>query len=200
MPSTKGVEVFIRKNPLTDKEWLGLIEARRELIKPYLDSITLPELGSLECLKIDTYMHALNNNAPSLTEDEQLSLKTQGLFFKQPRSVVKEISGKGCLFSSGGITWVWGLTRSGLWVLVTINFIGELGYKNRGYERAETVEIVESDLSTIVAITKEEPQQMWKELGETIKGFAEHHKPLYNQMLRLAQMVEIEELALELVP
>ncbi|OGZ32542.1 MAG: hypothetical protein A3H02_00150 [Candidatus Niyogibacteria bacterium RIFCSPLOWO2_12_FULL_41_13] len=207
MPSTKGLEVFVRKNQLIDEEWFGLIEARRELIKPHLDSFTLPELGTLECMRSETsFTHMLRLDIATTIGDERFSLKTQGIFRIQPWSAVERIPNSGHRPPPGGVNCpdgtmrVWGLTRSGLWVLVTIGFVGENGYKDRGYERARTVEIVETDLPAIATKTKEKPQRMWKELGKVIKGFAEHRKSLYNQALNLAQMVEVEELAFSLIP
>lgn len=206
MPSTKGLEVFVRKNQLADEEWFGLIEARRELIKPHLDSFTLPELGALKCMQYDIFTSMLRSDVSTTTGDERFSLKTQGIFRMQPWSAVERIPNSGYCAPPGGVNCpdgtmrVWGLTRSGLWLLVTIGFVGEPGYKGRGCERARTVEIVETDLPTIVAKTKEEPQWMWEELGKVIKGFAEHRKALYSQALSLARMVEAEELAFSLIP
>ena len=50
MPSTKGLEILLRNTLLTNEEWLRLLEARRDLVRPYLDKFTLPALGSLRCL------------------------------------------------------------------------------------------------------------------------------------------------------
>lgn len=205
MPSTKGLEVFVRKDQFADEEWFGLIEARRELIKPHLDSFTLPELGSLECMWSESrFMHMLRLDVSTSTGDERFSLKTQGIFHVQSWSAVERITNSGYYLPagvnySGGTKRVWGLTRSGLWTLVTIGFVDEVGYKGRGYERARTVEIVEADLPTIATKTKEKPQRMWEELGKVIKDFAEHRKSLYDQALNIARMVEIEELAFSLV-
>ncbi len=207
MPSTKGLEVFVRRSQLTDEEWFGLIESRRELIKPHLDLFTLPELGALECMRSESSStHKLRLDVSITTGDEQFSLKTQGIFRIQPWSAIERIPNSDYRPSPGGVNYpdrtmrVWGLTRSGMWVLVTIGFVDEDGYKGRGYERAMTIEIVKADLPTIAAKTKEKPQQMWKELGKAIKSFMEHRESLYNQALNLARMVEIEELAFSLIP
>jgi hypothetical protein len=206
MPSIKGLELLIRKSQPTDKQWVRLIEARRDLIKPYLDSFTLTELGTLECLRRETFKHALRLDISTTTGDERFSLKTQGIFCVQPYSAVEKIPQSNCFFPercsgcSNGKMRVWGLTRSGIWVLVTIDFVGECGYKNRGYERATDVEIVEADLPVIIKETKEKPQQMWEELGKAIIDFAEKRELLYRQVANLAKMVRIEELALSLIP
>lgn len=205
MPSTKGLEVLVRKDRLTGEEWIGLVEARRELIKPHLDSFTFPELGALECLRSEVnFEHAIQSDGPAVTGDERFSLKTQGIFRVQSWSAMERIPKSGYIAPPGGISCpdgtmrVWGLTRSGLWVLASIGFAGGYGYKGRGYERATTVDIAEADLSTIIAETKEDPQEIWKELGDVIKRLAERRKALYDQAVNLARMVMIEELALSL--
>ena len=206
MPPYKGLEMFVRRKQLTDEEWFSLIENRRELIKPHLDSFTLAELGSLKCLRSAHFSHELRLDAPALTGDKQFSLKTEGIFNAQTWSAVEKIPNSGYQPPPGGVNvrdgtmQVWGLTRSGFWILVAINFVGESGYKERGYERAKTVNITEADLPTIVAKTKEKPQQIWEDLGKTIKSWAEHRESLYNQALGFARMIEIEERIFSLIP
>ena len=207
MPSTKGLEVFVRKDRIADEEWLDLIEARRELIKPHLDSFTLPELGSVKCLRNENFMHELRFDISTSTGDPRFSLKTQGVFSMQPWGAVERIPNSGYrpwptdghVNCPDGIIQIWGLTRSGLWVLITVEFIGKEGYKDRGYERANTVHIVEADLPTIIAKTKEKPQRMWEQLGNVIRSFAVHRKWLYDQASYLVWTVEAEELALSLI-
>lgn len=206
MPSTKGLEVLVRKNSLTDDEWLSLIEARRELIKPHLDSFTLAELGSFPCLTSESvHYHEIKLDNPIVVGEEPFSLKTQGIFDMQPWQAVERIpnpdykrfhAGARCL---SGTLLLWGLTRSGLWVLVTVRFVGENGYKDRGNERAESVEIIETDLPTIIAKTKSNPQDMWKKLGRAVKESAEKRENLYKMARNLARMVNVEELALQTI-
>ena len=205
MVSTQGLELFIRKDRLSDEEWFVLIEARRSLIKPYLNTFTLPELGSLKCLCRASFTHELSMDCPEIGGDEKFSLETQGIFYPQPWSAIERIPNSGLRPRPGdvscpdGIMQVWGLTRSGLWILAEVRFVGEAGYKRRGYERAKTVVIRQVDLSTIISKTKEEPQKMWRDLGEVIKEWAEFRERLYNQALNIARMVGIEELALSLI-
>jgi len=197
MPSTKGLETFVRKKQITDEEWDDLIEDRRELIKPHLDFFTLPELGSLFCVKDgESCQHELKYDVSVSTGDPRFSLKTQGIFRKQPWCSVKQPS-----IDRYGTMRVWGLARSGLWVLVTIGFIEE-DKDSHGFKvgRAINVDIVESDLSTIVRETNQEPQLIWEELGKAIQGWAESRKQIYDKALDLSLMVQFEELAFSLIP
>lgn len=206
MPSTNGLATLIRNTSLTREEWFELIELRRDTIRPYLDSMTLPELGDLKCLHSEGFERELRFSAATITGDKLLaSLKTQGIFFSPP-SAVERIPNSGFRPEPGGCTtpngtrWVWGLTRRGLWVLVTVTFVGEPGYKDRGSERATEINVVQSNLPAIAAKVKEEPQRMWERLGEFIKRVAAHRKALSDHAAELARMVEFEEMAFRHVP
>ena len=95
--------------------------------------------------------------------------------------------------------YVWGLTRDALWVLAEVTFTGDVGYKRRGYEKAQTVDIQESDLITIVDATKSGPEEIWKKLGEAIKGWVRFREGLYYQAFELGRVIEPEELMLSLI-
>ncbi len=204
MPNTEGLELLARKKPLTAGEWHQLIEARHSLIKPHLNSFTLSELGDLKCLRTETFSHELRFDSPTLIGDERFSLKTQGIF-DRPYSGIQRIPDSGFRGAPGegsipdGKMYIWGLTRNALWVLVEVTFKGEVRYKRRGYEKAETVDIQESDLITIVDMTKTELEEIWKHLGETVKGWVQSREHLYNVALELGRIVEIEELILSTI-
>ena len=193
MPSTNGLKMLVRKSNPTDEGWFGLKEPRHELIKPYLDSFTLPELGSLECLRNENSAHSLNSDNPAMIANDGLSLRTQGIFHGHWLEEGEEGWPNGRL--------AWGLTRSNLWILAMISLVREPGYKNRGYgyERAGIVTIVTSDLRTIMAKIKQ-PEKIWKGLGKTIRNWAERSKSRYEQAVHLAHIAEIEEQVLELIP
>ncbi|HZS43196.1 MAG TPA: hypothetical protein VFA52_03195 [Candidatus Paceibacterota bacterium] len=209
MPSinTEVLEKLVRPNQPTREEWVELIEARRKLIKSHLDKFTLPTLGKLECMKSESgFCHEISFDGPTTVGNENFSLETQGIFHLQPLQAVKTVPNSGYRsYPSGpsvpnGSKVVWGLTRSGLWVLATIHFIGLPGYKERGREKAEIIEIQQANLPTIIGATEEEPQQIWEKLGEAIKRWARRREELYNQALNLARVVEIEELSVSLIP
>ena len=206
-PSTRGLSALVRQSPLTNEDWFNLVEARRELIKPYLDSFTLPELGSLKCLRSElSFAHSLRHDAPKCSGDQRLSLATQGIFCEQPYGAIEKIPNSGYCAPPGGVSCpsgtklIWGLTRTNLWVLARICFVGESGYKERGYERAQTVEISESNPVEIAARTKEKLERMWEELGKAIKEWAQRRKQLCDEAANLSMMVGIEELALSKIP
>ena len=205
MPSTESIEILARQHPLTDDDWIQLIENRRELIKPHLDSSSLPTLGSLKCLRIEHWMSELEYGKET-SGDERFSLKTQGIFFLQPYGAMERVIRKGhrgepgSILPSAGTKKSWGLTRFGQWIICTIGFVGSSGYKGRGREVATDVGIVEADVIRILAETKTPPKEIWQMLGQTIKDFAGHQRKLYAQAQSLANMVEVDELLLRFVP
>jgi len=199
MPTTKGIELLVRKDPISDEEWYSLIEARRSLIKPHLNLFSLRELGNIQCLEQEgpTFLHGLYapfSDTPAVTGDTRFSLKTQGIFY-HPWSGDQR-SG----YPHDEMMYIWGLTRDGLWLLVEVKFKSEAGYKGRGYERAQTVHIQESDLPTIIAKTKSKPEEIWRVLSEAIKEWTRFRGRVYHEALELMRVIEAEELMLSLVP
>jgi hypothetical protein len=210
MPTTEGIGLLCRKNPLSDEEWYRLIEARRSLIKPHLDSFTLRELGEVKCLEQEgpNRLHSLQVGflPEVVTGDERFSLRTQGIFYhpwsgdqKIPVDYRPSPSEEARLYP-GGIKYIWGLTRKGLWILAEVKFRHEAGYKGRGYERALTVDIQELDLPTIVARTRSKPEEIWRVLGEAIKEYTRFRERLYYEALELRRVIEVEELMLSCIP
>ena len=205
MPNTEGLEVLIQKQTLTTSDWLKLIEARCALIKPYLGSFTLSKLGDLKCLRTElSFTHRLLDDFALFTAGDHLSaLNTQCIFYC-PKTGIKRIPNSGYQAPPGGVSCpdgimhIWGFTRAASWVLVTVNFKGEAGYKNRGYERAYGVCVEIASLEEIVAKTESTPEEIWKELGRAIKEWTRRREELYHEALQMAQIVETEELALSL--
>lgn len=205
MLSTKSLEILVRQHPLTDDDWIQLIEGRRELIKPHLDAFTLPTLGALKCLKIEHWLNDLGH-WKATDGDERFSIQTQGLFFLQPHSaMVYNLNREhrcmpGDALPGTGIKKAWGLTRSGQWVIVTIGFVRSSGYKGRGREDVTDVCVDESDVPAILAETKTPAKEVWQALGQAVKNLAEQRKRLYVQARTLANMVDVDELLLRFVP
>lgn len=201
----RAFALLVRQEPPTDEEWLELLEARRVLIRPHFDSFTLPTLGHLECLYNEMpFTHRLPNDAPTLTGDEGFSLETQGIFCAPhlARKTIPESGwqpGPGGSACPDGTLYIWGLTRKGQWILAKVVFKGKAGYKERGYEKAQTVDIRESTLPEIVAQTKTTPYQIWLEIGQVIKDWAKFRRGLYECALGIADQVETEEDMLALV-
>jgi len=209
MPTDKNtaLRILVRKRKIGEADWLKLIEARRALIKRHLDKFTLSELGASECLndtgrrtyRLDNKPLVDNREHPKvISKDKELSLKTQGIFCIQPWDKIKydypQIHG-----FPGGIMLIWGLIRSGHWIIVEVRFKGTAGYKHRGRELSETVKIEKTDLATIIARTEEKPIEIWKMLGEAVKKWTEKRKKLYEDTLKINDIIKTENKALSLI-
>lgn len=188
------------------EEWCELVEARRCLLRPHLDTFTLSTLGRLECLRREvSFSHSIFVDSPKCeSSGGRFSLDTQGIF-EAPQSS-RIVTGRGyeaplgCISAPDGVMYAWGLTRKAEWVIVGVTFVGEPGYKDRGYERATHVDIEEADLRLILKLCKCHPEAIWLRLGKEICGWSEGRAHLAEIASDLARMVATEELALSLVP
>lgn len=205
-PSTKGLKLLTRTMPLSDQEWLDLIEARRELIKPHLDTFTLKTLGEVKCLRSDNYCHKIGFNSPEVASGE-FNLSTQGIFRSNYRNRVLDqrkyrnpSSYQDEFHTFGGTLYIWGLTRKVQWVIASVTYVCESGYKGRGYERATKVEIKETMILKILSVCKVSYEEIWRELSKEIHLWNQDRARLHEISTNLCRMCEIEELALPLVP
>lgn len=201
MPTDRdtALRILVRKKQIKKEEWLKLIEARRLFIKDYFNKFTLPELGSLECLESDTYYHELNIDGPEvISGDKKLSLKMQGIFYRQPWGKTKYDHNPSHGFPDGTLQ-IWGLTRLGSWITVEVNFAGEAGYKHRGYQKAKTVKIERTNLVTIISRTGEKPIEIWRKLGEAVEEWTERCKKLHERALEIREIIKTEDKALSLI-
>ncbi|MCX6757326.1 MAG: hypothetical protein NTZ44_00345 [Candidatus Nomurabacteria bacterium] len=201
MPSLQGLRTFVRKDKIEFEEWFELLEARAGLLKSFLDSSTLPELGHLKCLHNADFFHEIDADNPKIVSDGNFSLKTQGIFQPQPSIAIEYFPGSGLREPSrgfcclDGVVRSWGLTRSGQWVLISVNFSGQKVSGHRKYEKAEIVLIEETDLATIMSMTKCEPKGIWFELGKAVRDIVERRRQNLNAALAVEKVIDAEELA-----
>ena len=200
MPNNDGIELLTRKETLTDEEWLALLEARRKLIKPYLKTFTLSTLGKLECLRSElSFTHDLQMDFPEIKAEDGLSLETQGTFRAQPYQYVERIPNSGfqpppggCK-CEGGIMYIWGLARSGEWILARVEFRGEAGYKGRGYERALTVEIKKTEIEEVIENTKAKPTDILDQLSREVSAWRESRQRILEAAKQLERAISFED-------
>jgi len=197
MPSseTKGISQLIERGPVHPVLLCNLIETRRRLIKPHLDTFTLQELGNfrfLESTGLST-LHGLNQDKPSIGSGSEIVsvFKTQGVFFQGCISVKRERPA-----SNNYKKYIAGLSRSGDWLLIEV----KITYDPKcNYEWAKEVTVLKPGLERIVfsglGISYE---GIWSELGRTIKGWLSSRKRLYEIARGIAKIIEIEDLLLQL--
>ncbi len=202
MPSTKGLELLVRKTKPDYGEWLELLEARRVLLGPHLNSITLRKLGDIECLRSENSATRIGFARP-LVGDKRFSLETQGVFATIWKCDYVPHSGyqapPGGLSSPDGVLCFWGLTRDALWILVAVQFKGEPGYKQRGMQTAVSVDIQEATPARIVEKTERTAQEIWRRLGEATQSWLRERQLLYHRIQELTNQIAMEEQALALI-
>jgi len=205
-PKTDGLAVLCRTTPLSDQEWLDTIETRRQAIKPHLDTFTLSTLGQVKCLQLENITHAISDNSPECVGGE-FDLNTQGIFRIAPWNsrVLNQRESRGLNYERefrtlGGILYIWGLTRKAQWIIASVSYICEAGYKGRGYERTTKVEIEEAMVLKILSLCNVRYEEIWRELSKEVHLWNKKREELYNTSLNLTRMCDIEELALSLIP
>lgn len=196
MPSTetKGISQLIEKGPVHPVLLCSLIETRRQLIKPHLNTFTLQELGNFRFLQSWlSPIHGLNQDKPSIGSENQMVpvFKTQGVFFQGCISIKREKPK-----SNDYKKYIAGLSRSGDWLLIEVKITLD---PECNYEWAREVTVFKPDLETIVfsglGISYED---IWSELGRTIKDWLSSRKRLYEIASRISKIIEIEDLLLQL--
>lgn len=190
----KGVSLLLQRPEVTRKERFALLEARRELVKPHLHQFKLPTLSDVKCLKQEHHAHELGLDRFSLESNIAVGPEFRGMFGYG----VRKIEPGGRRYPNG-TRYLWGLMREGDWVLITVEFKGERGYKDRGYERAETVRVESSNPQQICEVCEIEPEQ----IAKVIWDYVEHWRMKRETALRHADEVlrafHLENTVIELI-
>ena len=126
---------LLRKEPVTASEWIEIIEYYRLIIDPLLNRLTLPRLKDAfwamktnERCDVQQKMASMNVfqeklNRAFRAECDHSVLSTQCIFGIRSFSQVF-----GDIYSQGsGVANMWGLTRSGRWIWVTVAFERRFG-------------------------------------------------------------------------
>ncbi|MCX6703696.1 MAG: hypothetical protein NTV02_03345 [Candidatus Zambryskibacteria bacterium] len=184
--------LFTETKPFSDEVWIQLLEARRKTMMPHLNSFTLPTLGGVKCVEINTsYRDELTRSNPEVTGEKELDLQVQGIFrpsLYASRVVYPKVRGQ----SSRGRFCIWGLSRKGEWVVATV-FYEIADSSNNRREYACRVDINKVDLPKLVEICKCSYEEVWRELGKEVSEWHEKRRELYRIINRLNTQFNIED-------
>jgi hypothetical protein len=190
-----GLDLLVRRTPLDDGEWTTLIEVLCARIKPYLDSVTLFELGKVVILGSEpTVWHPLNNDNPEVSGTAgSLGLNTQGAFFRSTQE--KEVRTASC----DKTVHIWGIGRSGLWILadVDIKINGSIG---ESYEQASMVRISHKPIDELVQAAEISFELVWEALVGTLVEWKQALESRLDQIQRLYAEVQVYQLMLSRIP
>ncbi|HMO78655.1 MAG TPA: hypothetical protein PJ997_00490 [Candidatus Paceibacterota bacterium] len=199
--------MFINKTELTSEMWIDLLESRRLQITPFLKSFTLPEIGSFRSVRGDGEIQNLNTDKPKFSGDESLLKygvnlfnKIQGIFDEQPLECVRVFDSDGVRLRTQindkktytGIKHLWGITRSGEWVLVRINFVLVTLTNGSRLEQALSVDIRHSSPVEILKVLEIKPIKIWMHIGITVDEWVNRRFTQYSEIKRLKKDMEFD--------
>ncbi len=196
-----GLRTLAARGPLADDDWCALLEARHRLIAPQLDRFTLPSLGTFQCLKTESHWtRQISCFVSNTTGDSRFSLETQGLFgyswsSREETSPDRHVNMwyAQTLHPADGCLRIWGLTRKGNWIIATVVYVGEEGYKGRGAERATEIGIREVTIQELVAQSKCHPREIWRALGKRFHELVQIRRAQYENAREIAAVMNTEE-------
>ena len=205
MPRTDGLSLFLRTGPLSPDEQLQLLETRRLLLKPHLDSILLPKLGDVECLRSEvSFTHRIAMDLPEVLEGSR-GLGLRGIFGVQPWEHMLRFANTGYRASPGGVDCpdgvirLWGLTRDAEWIVASIGFKGQEGYKGRGYEKAATLIIEQIPAFVMLEKTGTRAVDIWRALGKFAATLRQNREAAFQTADKLARIMAAEEQVFEML-
>ncbi|MFA6536687.1 MAG: hypothetical protein WC250_01440 [Candidatus Paceibacterota bacterium] len=188
---------FLQSEPLSQKQWVSLLEARRMAIVPLLDRLTLPEIGSVE---LDGGSH---EGATHPIADDKPNVRYSQPFQKSGlanQAVIVELGSLArCHVTShfDGVCLVVGISRlTKNWFSVLIGY----GYdkKRVNYRQAREVlifnETTESLLElksvTSAQIIEINPGGLWESLGDAVHRYCEKKRAADAGIFKIEQEFE----------
>lgn len=184
MPSQdyNGIKLLIKEGPVDEIAWRELLEARRALIKPYLDNFFLQRVAHLRILSTAENQpdHTLETDSPTVQGDcDCLDIRIQGVFFEglvqaDPEKHTKIIPG---------------LSRSGEWLIVVVDYDQS---DTTPYQSARTVTVFQQTIAEIV--TWGFPvRDIWRELKSAIRAWKERREQQYKECMELCRIIDMED-------
>ena len=177
MKRTKGLEMLVRKEQLSQEEWIAIVRARRDMVLPCLNKISFKTLGDVP----DSSNHTLGDGN-SLKEWPELAV--QGVY---DSLVIRK-----------GKPSIWGFTRSGDWIFVELETSKD-PLKNVPFEIILSI-TKSPDVSIISKKTNIHLYHFWSFLGKLIRDMVEQRKKLYQDLLSLQEQIDVEDSVYSHIP
>lgn len=183
-PASAVLKELLEDKKLTKEQQMRVLEDRREILVRCMKSFSQKTLGQLACLDSgDGFYHELYKDKPRvISTDDDFSLETRGLY-------------AGNLFSrrKGRKRLAFGIDH-GSWLLVKINYSireRERIWPNEN-ERAISVQVIRTDLPTILEEMKIDPMLIWSYFRIVTDEWVSHRRNLYDQACKVAGAMEKE--------
>lgn len=187
--NTGGIALLSRQHPITNEEFLKLIECRWKLIRPHLQRFPLPKLGEFDFLTSErTSLRSPLWVFHPLAAGKKFSLDTKGLFFC---GRTKRLQG----LPYHKVRFVWGITTSGQWLLARVAVCDEVDpHSSRGstHEVAKSVHIGETSLPKLLTTAMYgDPREVWWALGNAVREYTVAQIPADRRLLNIIQTEEL---------
>ena len=148
-------KLVFRQEKLTEAEWTKLITWAVSTLKRGDDfkKFCTTTLGGLECMECEVRCE-ISSDVDEVNGSDKPASQIRGIFVVYHDERFKgtgfDRSSGGDGISPNGTKHIWGLTRNGKWVLVDVPYKGTPGYKNRGAQKAQSIEYREVDFQDII--------------------------------------------------
>lgn len=150
-----------------------MIEQRRAIIAPHLNRFTLPELKD--------YLHEhswrISRRSPNWETPAYPGFdeSTQGIFF-------------GANYKPDGTCCIWGLTRSGEWLLAEVSF----RQFSPNTEPRPNICVRKSDPDQIMNVAGINPEVIWYGLAEAVGNWVKSRQKLLDEAKKVEQQMDRE--------
>ncbi len=174
---------------LTIEQQLQVLENRREILSRCTENFSQYSLGQLACMDSDNgFYHTLFEDKPQVVStDDKFNLYSPGLYLGNKIRTKKDNK----RFAFG--------TDHESWLLIEITYFHELKDRLKKYERATTVQVIRTDLPTILGEFKVEVYEIWCHFKYITDGWVSHHKKIYDQALKVEEGMREEGAIFHLV-
>lgn len=166
MPLANNWDSLIEKKKLTTEQWILLILDLQELIAPHIKNWKCSALKNMNVMRHEAlYTSHLTleemcwMGEPKVIAENKLSLSTRGIFFTAESNYGR--------ISGNGTRLIWGLTRSGKWILAKLEY--SVASRGDKYEKSERLWLAETDLNELVYTYGIKPQSIWDILSNEVR-------------------------------
>jgi len=181
-----GMQILVRRDQVTKDEWIKLINARKALIEPLMDKVSLKTLG-------DSWVSREGG-----FKIREASFKTFSLEFNNPLGLQGFFAEKGSIPTEElekRIYGLWGITRSGVWVLVLM--VSHL--ENHRFEMRE-ISVLRSTPKKIMEELGISAKEVWDQLGIFVKNAVKERERLLDEIKNIKDIILAEDAVLSLIP
>ena len=209
MKNSACIAILARQNAITKEEWIKMIQARTEMLKPHFHDLTLRPLEDLSIIYDDYGLHKLKDYSHEKSTNVGWSFDMRGIYPLED----EKFSSNTFLFSAMD-RWqnspisttqkFWALNRDCSWVTIQIN--SDIANENDGMHvnrRCTPKEVIcnltELDDSFWIFV-KRTPRQIWQRLGDAIKELAQKRRERVVPIFEIEEAIKIEEYLFNFVP